>query len=110
MVKILYNSLHKSTSLKPNSNNSKNLNIYVKLNTWSTCGISRSRKQQKYHNKPDIIIWNHKKIVCTVMKVAEKKNNYEPLILNMHVMYPNYKFEMKPAIIGCLGYVQNDLN
>ena len=40
------------------------------------------------HNKLDLIIWNHKKVVCTVVnfscpldsnitkKVAEKKNNY----------------------------------
>ena len=73
------------------------------------------------HNKPDLIIWNHGKDVCAVVdfscpldsnitkKVAEKKNNYEPLIRNMQIMYPNYKFEMIPIVIGCLGYVQNDL-
>ena len=73
------------------------------------------------HNKPDLIVWNHEKIVCTVVdfscpldsnitkKVAEKKNNYGPLIRNMQIMYPNYKFEMIPVVIGCLGYVQNDL-
>ena len=73
------------------------------------------------HNKPDLIIWNHEKVVCTVVdfscpldsnitkKVAEKKNNYGPLIRNMQIMYPNYKFEMIPVVIGCLGYVQNDL-
>ena len=27
----------------------------------------------------------------------------------MQIMYPNYKFEMIPVVIGCLGYVQNDL-
>ena len=27
----------------------------------------------------------------------------------MHIMYPNYKFEMNLVVIGCLGYVQNDL-
>ena len=47
------------------------------------------------HNKPDLIIWNHEKFVCTVVnfsgpldsnitkKVAEKKNNYGPLICNI---------------------------
>ena len=24
-------------------------------------------------------------------------------------MYPNYKLEMIPVVIGCLGFVQNDL-
>ena len=73
------------------------------------------------HNKPDLIIWNHENVVCTVVdfscpldsnitkKVAEKKNNYGPLIRSMQIMYPNYKFEMIPVIIGCLGYVQHDL-
>ena len=73
------------------------------------------------HNRPDLIIWNHEKGVCTVVdfscpldlnitkKVAEKKNNYRPLICNMQIMYPNYKFEMISVVIDCLGYIQNDL-
>ena len=73
------------------------------------------------HNKPDLVIWNHEKCVCTVVgfsfplgwnitkKVAEKKNSYGLLIRNMRIMYPNYKFEMIPVVIGCLGYIQNDL-
>ena len=74
------------------------------------------------HNKPDLIIWNHEKVACNVVdfscplgsnitkKVAEKKNNYGPLNYGyMQIMYPNYKFEMIPVVIGCLGYVQNDL-
>ena len=73
------------------------------------------------HNKPDLIIRNHEKFVSTVVKfsytldwnitkkVAEKKNIYEPRIRNIQIMYPNYKFEMIPVVIGCLGYVQKDL-
>ena len=73
------------------------------------------------HNKPDLIIWNLKKVFCTVVdlscpldsnitkKVAEKKKIYGPLIGNKQIMYPNYKFEMIPVVIGCLGYVENDL-
>ena len=73
------------------------------------------------HNKPDLVIWNHEKFVCTIVdfsfpldlnitkKVAEKKNNCGLRIRNMQIMYPNYKFEMIPVVIGCLGYVQNDL-
>ena len=75
----------------------------------------------KIHNKPDLIIWNHEKFVCTAVElscpldsnitkqVAEKKNIYGPLIRNMQIMYPNYEFEMIPVVIGCLGYVQKDL-
>ena len=73
------------------------------------------------NNMPDLIIWNQEKVVCTVVdfscpldsnitkKVTEKKNNYGPFIRNMQIMYPNDKFEMILVVIGCLGYVQNDL-
>ena len=67
------------------------------------------------YNKPDIIFWNHEKVFCTGIdfdcpldsiiteKLAETKNNYGPLIPNMQIMYPTYKFEMIPVIVGCLG-------
>ena len=69
------------------------------------------------HNKPDLIIWNHEKVACPVINfsypldsnITEKKNNYGPLFRNMQIMYSNNKFEMILVIIGCLGYVQNDL-
>ena len=114
--------IYKNTSLKSKSNTFKNLNIYVELNTrrsWWNITIKTAAKIP--HNKPDLIIWNHQKVVCTVVdfscpldsnitkKVAEKKNNYEPLIRNMQIMYPNYKLEMIPVVIGCLGFVQSDL-
>ena len=68
----------------------------------------------------DLIIWNHEKVVCTVVdfscpldsnitkKVSGKKNNYGSLIRNMQIMYPNYKFEMILVVVGCFGYVQNN--
>ena len=73
------------------------------------------------HNKPDLIIWNHEKVVCTVVdfscpldsnitkKVANKKKDYGPLIRNMQIMYLYYKFELIPVVIDSLSYGQNDL-
>ena len=73
------------------------------------------------HNKHDLIIWNREKVVCTIIdfscplglnirkKVTEKKNDYGPLIHSVQIMYPNYKVEMIPISVGCLGYVQSDL-
>ena len=104
--------------MKPKLNTFKNLNIYVELNTWSTGGILAKKIT---YNKSDLIIWNHKNIVCTLVdfscpldsnitkKVTEKKNNYGPLICNMQIIYPNYSFEIIPVVISCLGYVQNNL-
>ena len=76
---------------------------------WRNITIKTATKMQ--HNNPDLIIWNQKKVVCTVVnfscsldsnitkKVAVKKNNYGPLIRNMQIMYPNYKFEMIPLLL-----------
>ena len=86
---------------------------------WWNIPIKKATKIA--HNKPDLVIWNHEKVVCIVVdficslgsnirkKVAEKKTNYGPLNRNMQIMYPDYKFEMIPVVIGYLGYVQNDL-
>ena len=38
-------------------------------------------------------------------KVEEKLNNYGPLIRNLQIMYPHYKFQMVQIVIGALGYV-----
>ena len=37
--------------------------------------------------------------------VEEKLNNYGPLIRNLQMMYPHYKFKMVPIIIGMLSFV-----
>ena len=36
-------------------------------------------------------------------------NIYGPLIRNMQMMYPKYKFKMIPVVIGALGYVSKHL-
>ena len=36
-------------------------------------------------------------------------NNYAPLIRNMQIMYPKYKFVMVPIIVGALGYIPKSL-
>ena len=69
------------------------------------------------NNKPGIVIWNRKKKTCNIVeiscpantniskKVEEKLNNYGPLVRNMQMMYPEYKFMVNPIIIGTLGNV-----
>ena len=69
------------------------------------------------HNKPDIIIWDNSAKICSVVevscptdinignKIEEKMNNYAPLLRNMQIMYPEYRFKMLPIIVGALGYV-----
>ena len=54
------------------------------------------------HNKPDMVIWNHKDRQCTIIefscpadisigkKIKEKIDKYGPLIRNLQMMYENY--------------------
>ena len=80
------------------------------MECWYNISIKTATKVP--HNKANLIIWNHEKVVCTVInfnKVAEKKSNNKPLIRNLQIMHPSYKFNMILFIAGCPGYVQNDL-
>ena len=43
--------------------------------------------------------------VNVMKKVEEKLKNYGPLICNFQIMYPHYKVQMVPIVIGALGYV-----
>ena len=73
------------------------------------------------HNKPDLLVWdNEQKIyqviefscpcdVSLINKTAEKINTYGPLIRNLQISYPRYRFEMIPIVIGALGYVAKSL-
>ena len=69
------------------------------------------------HNKPDIVAWDTAGTICKIIEIGcpadanitkqveEKLNNYGPLIRNLQIMYPHYKFQMVPIVIGALGYV-----
>ena len=69
------------------------------------------------HNKPDLIIWNWETIVCTIVefgcpldinaikKVSVKLEVYAPLVRNLQIMCPGYKFEIAPIVVGAMGYV-----
>ena len=73
------------------------------------------------HNKPDLLVWNNNDKTCTILefscpsdinisnKVNDKLNIYGPLVRNMQIMYPEYKFQMVPIIVGALGYVPKSL-
>ena len=38
-------------------------------------------------------------------KVSEKENIYGPLIRRMQLLYPDFKFEFIPIIVGALGSI-----
>ena len=69
------------------------------------------------HNKTDIVVWDRVEkifkiieISCTAdvsitKKVEKKLSNYGPLIRNLQIFYPQYKFQMLPIVTGAMGYV-----
>ena len=82
---------------------------------WWNLSIKTATKLK--HNKPDIVAWDRAGKICKIIeiscpadvnitkKVEEKLNNYGPLIRNLQMMYPHYKFQMVPIVIGALCYV-----
>ena len=73
------------------------------------------------HNKPDLLVWDTDQKICQIIelscpsdvnligKTRNKINAYVPLIQNLQISYPQYRFEMIPIIIGALGYVAKSL-
>ena len=82
---------------------------------WWNLSIKTARKTK--NNKPDLIIWNSQTKTCQVVefscptdinvskKVSEKENIYGPLIRSKQLLYPDYKFEFIPIIVGALGSI-----
>ena len=69
------------------------------------------------YNKPDLVMWNYEIKVCTIVelscpldinatkKVSEKLDVSAPLIGNLQIIHPGYKFETAPVVVGAMGYV-----
>ena len=69
------------------------------------------------HNKPDLMIWDQKAKICSIIefscpldininkKINKKLENYGPLARNLHIMYPEYKFQVAPIVIGAIRCV-----
>ena len=87
---------------------------------WWNIPIKTSAKCK--HNRPDIVVWDRKEKLCTVIevscpadvnisfKISEKENIYGQLLRNLQLLYPDYKFTFIPIIIGALGYVSKCLS
>ena len=74
------------------------------------------------HNRPDIVLWDHKIKTCSVVevscpldinvvrKIQEKEDIYGPLMRSLQIQYPKYTFRFIPVIIGATGYVPTRLD
>ena len=69
------------------------------------------------HNKPDLVIWDKANKLYSIVELScpadinitqkddDNINVYGLLIRNLRIMYPQYKFNMIPIIVGALGYI-----
>ena len=73
------------------------------------------------HNKPDIVIWNNNEKTCMILDICvpldcnvheqekKKMDTYAPLIVGLLRLYPQFKYEVIPLVIGATGLVTNSL-
>ena len=96
-----------------------NQNIYIYTEKpreyWWNVSIKTVTKVPHY--KPDLIIWNYETKVCTIVKFScpldinttklssEKLEVYAPLVRNLQILHPSYKFEIAPIVVGAMMYV-----
>ena len=69
-----------------------------------------------YQYQLPLIIWNYETKVCkiinfscpldinTTKKVSEKLEVHAPLVRNLQMLHPSYKFEIAPIVVA-MGYV-----
>ena len=91
--------------------------IYKVKGCESSWNLSIETAIKIKHNKTDIVVWDRVEkifkiieISCTAdvsitKKVEKKLSNYGPLIRNLQIIYPQYKFQMLPIVTGAMGYV-----
>ena len=47
--------------------------------------------------------------INTIKKVSEKLEVYAPLVRNLKIMYPGYKFEIASKVVVAMGYIPKRL-
>ena len=86
---------------------------------WWNVPIKTAAKVRR--NQPDLVIWEIKSKNCHIIesswpadlnatkKVAEKFENYGPLIRILQLTHPNHKFLFVQISVGALGTVTKDV-
>ena len=73
------------------------------------------------HNRPDIVLWDLVKKRCCIIDICvpmdvnvsreekEKRDRYFILASRLQRLYPQYKYEIIPIVVGSTGYVPKTL-
>ena len=114
---FLYSHIKKYSPDKKITLSNESEYIYTEKHSEYWWNVSIKTATKVPHNKPGLIIWNWETKVCTIVefscpldinarkKVSEKLEVYAPLVRNLQIMYPGYKFEIAPIVVGAMGYV-----
>ena len=79
--------------------------IYIYIYTrkpreyWWNASIKAATKVP--HNKPAL---SFSLDINTTKKVSEKLEVYAPLVRNLQILHPGYKFEIAPIAVGAMGH------
>ena len=87
--------------------------------TWWNIPLTTTNKVEC--NCPDVLVWEKESKLSHVIEISipldfntsnrqiVKMDKYMPLVSKMQQMYQNYKFQIIPVIIGCLGAIPKSL-
>ena len=101
---FLYSHIKKYSPDKKITLSNESEYIYTEKHREYWWNVSIKTASKVPHNKPDLIIWNWEAKVCTIVefscpldinavkKVREELEVYAPLVRNLQIMYPGYKF------------------
>ena len=126
VAKSIWNALHREhckcvASDGPDmlSSNGEYIETHGNYEFWWNIPIKTCTKLK--HNRPDMVMWEHRSKTCTIVEVAcpldvniigkekEKEVVYGPLIRNLQLMYPLHTFTFVPIVIGATGFVSKNL-
>ena len=73
------------------------------------------------HNRPDMVIWDAGNKTCKIIDVCvpldsnlglrekTKRDNYIPLVYQLQKLYPNFKYQVIPVVVGTLGILSTSI-
>ena len=104
---------------KRNSSEPSQVTKIGEVEIWWDLKIAATSKVP--HNRPDMVVWNNQTKSCQVIDVCipldtnvelrhgTKRDNYMPLVDSLRRVYPGYRFQVVPVIIGALGTIPTKL-
>ena len=119
VAKSLYHAVARTFDPLATYKNPERTSAIGPLEVWWDVRIKTAPKVP--NNKPDMVIWNHDLKECTIVEVgvpldvnvprteSEKAEKYTPLMLGLQRLYPKFKIQVVPIVIGATGHITKNL-